>query len=89
MNTIFFVKKYPELSEVVNKYNLDILLDEFGMSKTVFYKGKEIGYWFHSDNGIEMNYTKEFGLYNDKHNDYDELANGIEKRIEEKLNKEK
>ncbi|MGG0793746.1 hypothetical protein ABE137_07040 [Brevibacillus laterosporus] len=80
-------KKHPELKEVVDKHNLKFDLDNWGMGVIVFYEGEEIGYWFQSLNGINMQYTIEFGLHNDFHENFILLSEGVDCRINTYLTK--
>ncbi|MBG9776120.1 hypothetical protein [Brevibacillus laterosporus] len=85
--TEYFVKKHPELKEVIDKHNLKFDLDNWGMGVIVFYEGEEIGYWFQSLNGISMQYTIGFGLHNDFHENFTLLSEGIDCRINTYLTK--
>ncbi|AYB37616.1 hypothetical protein [Brevibacillus laterosporus] len=87
--TDYYVKKYPELKEVVDKHNLKFDLDCWGMGVIVFYEGEEIGYWFQSLNGISMQYTIGLGLHNDFHENYTLLSEGIDYRINTSFNQMK
>lgn len=81
--TDYFVKQHPELENVVEKHDLKFDLDDWGMGKVVFYKDREIGYWWQGNDGISMNYTVEFGLHQDFHRNYTSLGDGIDNRIRE------
>lgn len=82
MDTEFIIKSRPELIEIIDKYNLSIRVDDFGMSYVVFYNAYEVGYWF----GNEMHYTVNFGSYVDTINTYCGLVDSWKMRIEEYLN---
>lgn len=70
------------LSNLIRELDLKLFLDDFGMSIIIFCCDNELGYYFHSEEkGIELQYTKDYGLDRVTCTDWCDVSESIKSKI--------
>jgi hypothetical protein len=87
MDTAYYREKCPaSMVDLIDKYNLQIRLDDFGMGKEIYLERMLLGYWFESVSGIFFHETVDFGRGQSEsrtYDNWDEFCADLDKRITE------
>ncbi len=82
MDTDYYKCKNIEcFNELIDKYNLQLRLDDFGMGTEIYYNDNLVGYWFQYEKGIELHCTNMYGGEVLRCESWEDLCEGIEKII--------
>jgi len=78
-------KNIEPLNLLLDEFQLELRLCEFGMRVIMFYGGDEIGYWFQSNKFIELRYITVHSNYistnSERHFSWESLCDSIKTNL--------
>jgi hypothetical protein len=80
-DTEYYKKQNESLSNLIDKYSLKLKLDDLGFGVFIYYKEKELGYYYHGLR-LDFNSTVKFGGIRVKHGSYESMCNQISQIID-------